>query len=242
MQVLTFSCLKKHSIFSSRNTLLQETRFWKTLGIFFRATRFPSLGSVTDLREEYKSYLVRIIFVNSNHRFTFHFNDRLYKQPSGLMIESKAAWSKRTNILTSEVKHHGSMGSIIYRVPLKPFHEGMAWGFFFLTSCGWKKSHAALVLKNGQVWTPFDWWVKQDLNPGISRLKPCEEHSRSQSEHLHWALFKASFSKPSQIGSVLENRWHRNGNPCLYQDCHSNISQKCQDQSKEACKLIVQPY
>lgn len=49
---LTFSCLKKQSIFSSRNTLLQETRFWKTLGIFLRATRFPSLGSVTDLRKE----------------------------------------------------------------------------------------------------------------------------------------------------------------------------------------------
>lgn len=148
MQVLTFSCLKKHSIFSSRNTLLQETRFWKTLGIFFRATRFPSLGSVTDLREEYKSYLVRIIFVNSNHRFTFHFNDRLYKQPSGLMIESKAAWSKRTNILTSEVKHHGSMGSIIYCVPLKPFHEGMAWGFFFFN---------------------FLWVEEESCSPGIKK-------------------------------------------------------------------------
>lgn len=38
---------------------MQETRFWKTLGIFLRATRFPSLGSVTDLdekgREEKKS-------------------------------------------------------------------------------------------------------------------------------------------------------------------------------------------
>lgn len=49
---LTFSCLKKQSIFNSRNTLLQETRFWKTLGIFLRATRFPSLGSVTDLDNE----------------------------------------------------------------------------------------------------------------------------------------------------------------------------------------------
>ncbi|TNN32748.1 hypothetical protein EYF80_057089 [Liparis tanakae] len=46
---LTFSCLKKLSIFSSRNTRLQETRFWKTLGIFFRATFLPSRGSVTDL-------------------------------------------------------------------------------------------------------------------------------------------------------------------------------------------------
>lgn len=49
--VLTLSCLKKHSILSSLKTLLQETRFWKTLGIFFRATLRPSRGSVTDLRE-----------------------------------------------------------------------------------------------------------------------------------------------------------------------------------------------
>lgn len=47
--VLTLSCLKKHSILSSLKTLLQETRFWKTLGIFFRATLRPSRGSVTDL-------------------------------------------------------------------------------------------------------------------------------------------------------------------------------------------------
>lgn len=52
VEALTFSCLKKQSIFNSRNTLLQETRFWKTLGIFLRATRFPSLGSVTDLDKE----------------------------------------------------------------------------------------------------------------------------------------------------------------------------------------------
>ena len=44
----TLSCLKKHNIFNSRKTLLQETRFWKTLGIFLSATLFPSLGSVTD--------------------------------------------------------------------------------------------------------------------------------------------------------------------------------------------------
>lgn len=49
--VITLSCLKKHSILSSLKTLLQETRFWKTLGIFFRATLRPSRGSVTDLRE-----------------------------------------------------------------------------------------------------------------------------------------------------------------------------------------------
>ena len=49
---LTLSCLKKQSIFSSRKTLLQETRFWKTLGIFLRATRLPSLGSVTDLKRK----------------------------------------------------------------------------------------------------------------------------------------------------------------------------------------------
>lgn len=48
--VLTLSCLKKHSILSSLKTLLQETRFWKTLGIFFKATLRPSRGSVTDLR------------------------------------------------------------------------------------------------------------------------------------------------------------------------------------------------
>ena len=49
--VLTLSCLKKQSIRSSLKTLLQETRFWKTLGIFFKATLRPSRGSVTDLRE-----------------------------------------------------------------------------------------------------------------------------------------------------------------------------------------------
>ncbi len=49
--VLTLSCLKKHSILSSLKTLLQETRFWKTLGIFFKATLRPSRGSVTDLRD-----------------------------------------------------------------------------------------------------------------------------------------------------------------------------------------------
>lgn len=53
--LLTLSCLKKQSIFSSRKTLLQETRFWKTLGIFLRATRLPSLGSVTDLEAEESS-------------------------------------------------------------------------------------------------------------------------------------------------------------------------------------------
>lgn len=49
----TLSCLKKHNIFNSRKTLLQETRFWKTLGIFLSATLFPSLGSVTDLKKQY---------------------------------------------------------------------------------------------------------------------------------------------------------------------------------------------
>lgn len=47
---LTFSCLKKESILISRNTRLLEMRFWKTFGIFFNATRFPSRGSVTDLK------------------------------------------------------------------------------------------------------------------------------------------------------------------------------------------------
>lgn len=56
--VITLSCLKKHSIRSSLKTLLQETRFWKTLGIFFSATLRPSRGSVTDLREtEYNSVI-----------------------------------------------------------------------------------------------------------------------------------------------------------------------------------------
>lgn len=50
--VITLSCLKKHSILSSLKTLLQETRFWKTLGIFFKATLRPSRGSVTDLTEK----------------------------------------------------------------------------------------------------------------------------------------------------------------------------------------------
>lgn len=51
-QILTLSCLKKQSILSSLKTRLQDTRFWKTLGIFFRATLLPSRGSVTDLGEE----------------------------------------------------------------------------------------------------------------------------------------------------------------------------------------------
>lgn len=41
--------MKKQSILSSLKTLLQDTRFWKTLGIFFSATFRPSRGSVTDL-------------------------------------------------------------------------------------------------------------------------------------------------------------------------------------------------
>lgn len=49
--LLTLSCLKKQSMRSSLKTLLQETRFWKTLGIFFRATFRPSRGSVTDLQD-----------------------------------------------------------------------------------------------------------------------------------------------------------------------------------------------
>lgn len=49
MSVLTFSCLKKQSIFSSRNTRLDDIRDWNTLGSFFNATRLPSLGSVTAL-------------------------------------------------------------------------------------------------------------------------------------------------------------------------------------------------
>lgn len=49
---LTFSCLKKHSILSSRKTLLEDTREWKTFGSFLRATRRPSRGSVTALQHK----------------------------------------------------------------------------------------------------------------------------------------------------------------------------------------------
>lgn len=52
LDLLTLSCLKKHNIFNSRKTLLQETKFWKTLGIFLSATLFPSRGSVTDLQNK----------------------------------------------------------------------------------------------------------------------------------------------------------------------------------------------
>ncbi|GBP93188.1 hypothetical protein EVAR_66877_1 [Eumeta japonica] len=48
---LTFSCLKKQSILSSRNTRLEETSDWNTLGSFLSATRRPSRGSVTALRQ-----------------------------------------------------------------------------------------------------------------------------------------------------------------------------------------------
>ena len=44
----TLSCLKKIIILSSLKTRLELTRLWKTLGSFLRATRLPSLGSVTD--------------------------------------------------------------------------------------------------------------------------------------------------------------------------------------------------
>lgn len=49
---LTFSCLKKHNIFSSLNTRFDETSDWNTLGSFLRATRRPSRGSVTALEWE----------------------------------------------------------------------------------------------------------------------------------------------------------------------------------------------
>ena len=49
MKKLTFSCLKKHNILNSLYTLLLDTMFWKTFGIFFKAIRFPVLGSVTAL-------------------------------------------------------------------------------------------------------------------------------------------------------------------------------------------------
>lgn len=63
---------------SSLKTRLQETRFWKTLGIFLRATFRPSRGSVTDLANmntawltteapKYKKYKVHdILFVGVN--------------------------------------------------------------------------------------------------------------------------------------------------------------------------------
>lgn len=50
--LLTFSCLKKQSIFSSRNTRLDETKDWNTFGNFLSATRRPSRGSVTALQRE----------------------------------------------------------------------------------------------------------------------------------------------------------------------------------------------
>lgn len=46
---LTFSCLKKHSILSSRNTRFDDTSDWNTFGSFLSATRRPSRGSVTAL-------------------------------------------------------------------------------------------------------------------------------------------------------------------------------------------------
>ena len=46
---LTLSWRNAVSIFNSRYTLLHDTVFWKTLGIFFKALRVPSLGSTTDL-------------------------------------------------------------------------------------------------------------------------------------------------------------------------------------------------
>lgn len=52
--VLTFSCLKKQSILSSRKTRFEDTSDWKTLGSFFSATRRPSRGSVTALRRKRK--------------------------------------------------------------------------------------------------------------------------------------------------------------------------------------------
>ncbi|KAJ8882396.1 hypothetical protein PR048_014204 [Dryococelus australis] len=43
----------KHSILSSRNTLLEDTSDWKTLGSFLSATLRPSLGSVTALKQQH---------------------------------------------------------------------------------------------------------------------------------------------------------------------------------------------
>lgn len=56
---LTLSCLKKHNILSSRKTRLEETKDWNTLGSFLRATRRPSLGSVTALQSEERESEVR---------------------------------------------------------------------------------------------------------------------------------------------------------------------------------------
>lgn len=55
--MLTFSCLKKQSILSSRNTRLEETSDWNTLGSFLSATRRPSRGSVTALKQQRKEKL-----------------------------------------------------------------------------------------------------------------------------------------------------------------------------------------
>lgn len=57
------SCLKKHNMRSSLKTRLQDTRFWKTFGIFLRATFRPSRGSVTDLWAKTHSTLLFLYFL-----------------------------------------------------------------------------------------------------------------------------------------------------------------------------------
>lgn len=53
--LLTFSCLKKHNIFNSLKTRFEDTSDWNTFGNFFKATRLPSLGSVTALKQNVKA-------------------------------------------------------------------------------------------------------------------------------------------------------------------------------------------
>jgi hypothetical protein len=67
----TFSCLKKHSIFSSRKTLFDETRDWNTFGNFFRATLLPSRGSVTALQQncQIKNVIVPRANLQENMRY-----------------------------------------------------------------------------------------------------------------------------------------------------------------------------
>lgn len=64
--VLTFSCLKKHNIFNSRKTRLDDTSDWNTFGNFLSATRRPSRGSVTALFNEKRKIWSEKIIQTSN--------------------------------------------------------------------------------------------------------------------------------------------------------------------------------
>ncbi len=56
---------------TSRKTRLHDAKFWKTLGIFFKATRLLDLGSVTDLEKKFKKIKNALAFVKKcNNRFS----------------------------------------------------------------------------------------------------------------------------------------------------------------------------